>query len=292
MNGKKPIPSSSTPPQKARKAQEQQTTEQYASPQSKGTVINRRVFLKIVGGTAAVVAVGAAGATVVKTLTQDPLEALEAALAQVLARRYGETQAKRLAEKIKHELQSALAQLPYIGTPEENKWADNMPSAALALAAYRALVPDYATLEEVGQLLYETLQLDLSGATALVMRATYNEGAIIEKLKALAARSQRRQYPGDWVMTFVEGDGKDFSYGVDVTECAIQKYLRAQGAPELTRYLCLTDLVSSETMGRGLVRYKTLAEGCAVCDFRYKRGRPSYLCPLRDGWPPKFVDRS
>jgi hypothetical protein len=77
---------------------------------------------------------------------------------------------------------------------------------------------------------------------------------------------------------------------VDVTECAIQKYLEAQGAPELTRYLCLTDYISSEAMGRGLVRYKTLAEGCAVCDFRYKQGRPSYLYPLRDGWPPKFVD--
>jgi hypothetical protein len=121
------------------------------------------------------------------------------------------------------------------------------------------------------------------------MRATYNENAIIAKLKPLAARSQRRQYPEDWVMTFVDGAGQDFTYGVDVTECAIQKYLAAQGAPELTPYLCLADYVSSEAMSRGLVRYKTLAEGCAVCDFRYKQGRPSYLYPLRDGWPPKFA---
>jgi hypothetical protein len=132
----------------------------------------------------------------------------------------------------------------------------------------------------------------MSGLTAFAMRATYNEKAIIEKLKALATRSQKRQYPEDWVMTFVEGNGQDFTYGVDVTECAIQKYLAKQGAPELTRYLCLTDYVSSETMGRGLVRNKTLAEGCALCDFRYKQGRPSYLYPLRDGWPPKFVDAS
>ena len=57
----------------------------------------------------------------------------------------------------------------------------------------------------------------------------------------------------------------------------------------LTRYLCLTDYVSSEALGRGLVRNKTLAEGCAVCDFRFKQGRPSSLYPLRDGWPPKFA---
>jgi hypothetical protein len=252
--------------------------------------LSRRDFLKITGVTVAVVAVGAGGITVVRTLTQDQLEALKSALAQILTKQYGETKAQMLDQKVQQELETALAQLPYIGTPEENKWADNMPSAAFALAAYRALVPEYATLQEVGHMLYETLQLDMSGLTAFVMRTTYNEEAIIEKLKALAARSQKRQYLEDWVMTFVEGNGQDFTYGVDVTECAIQKYLTAQGAPELTRYLCLTDYVSSEAMGRGLVRDKTLAEGCAVCDFRYKKGRPSYLYPLRDGWPPKFVD--
>jgi hypothetical protein len=251
--------------------------------------MNRRDFLKIAGATVAVVAAGAGGATVVRTLTQDQVEALKAAIAQILTRQYGETKSKMLDQGIQQELEIALGQLPYIGTSEENKWADNMPTAALALATYRVLVPEYATLEEVGKILYEAIQLNMSGVASLIMRATYNENAIIAKLKPLAARSQRRQYPEDWVMTFVEGAGQDFTYGVDVTECAIQKYLAAQGAPELTPYLCLTDYVSSEAMGRGLVRYKTLAEGCAVCDFRYKQGRPSYLYPLRDGWPPKFA---
>jgi hypothetical protein len=91
-------------------------------------------------------------------------------------------------------------------------------------------------------------------------------------------------------MTFIEGDGQDFTYGVDVTECAISKYLTAQGAQQLTPYLCLADYVTSEASGRGLVRSSTLAEGCASCDFRYKRGRATYLAPLRDGWPPKFVE--
>ena len=258
--------------------------------ESKRKPLSRRDFLKITGVTVATVAVGAGGYTLVKTLTQNQLEALKSALAQILAKQYGETKAQMLNQKVQQELETTLAQLPYIGTSEENKWADNMPSAAFGLATYRVLVPEYATVEEVGRIIYETLQLDMSGLTGIAMRATYNEKAIIEKLKALAARSQKRQYPEDWVMTFVEGNGQDFTYGVDVTECAIQKYLTAQGAPDLTRYLCLTDYVASEAAGRGLVRDKTLAEGCALCNFRYKQGRPSYLYPLRDGWPPKFVD--
>jgi hypothetical protein len=274
----KPVPNASTPPARERLV-----------PSKPGRTLNRRDFLKIAGVTVAVVAVGAGGITVVKTVIQDQMEALQSAFVRILTRQYGETKAQMLDQEFQQELETALSQLPFIGTSEENKWADNMPSAAFGLAAYRVLVPEYATMEEVGYMLYETLQLDMSGLTAFVMRTTYNEKAIIEKLKALAVRSQKCQYPEDWVMTFVEGDSQDFTYGVDVTECAIQKYLTAQGAPELTRYLCLTDYVASEAMGRGLVRDKTLAEGCSVCNFRYKQGRPSYLYPLRDGWPPKFV---
>jgi hypothetical protein len=258
-----------------------------AGPASEG--LTRRGFLKIAGVTLAVAAAGTAGVTVVRPLTQSQLDGSKAALAGVLAKKYGGAKGQALDQQIEQELETALAQLPDIGTPQENKWADNMPSAALALATYRVLVPKHATLEEVGRILYETLQSAMSGVTSFFMRATYNEKAIMEKLEALAARSQTRQYPQDWVMTYVEGNGQDFTYGVDVKECAIQKYLAAQGAPDLTRYLCLTDYVASEVMDRGLVRYRTLAEGCAVCDFRYKQGRPSYLYPLRDGWPPKFA---
>ena len=85
-------------------------------------------------------------------------------------------------------------------------------------------------------------------------------------------------------------DGQDYTYGIDVIECAILKFLEKQGAPDLTRYLCLTDYVTSEALGRGLSRTKTLAEGCDRCNFRYKQGRSSYLYPLRDGWHPKFIE--
>jgi hypothetical protein len=248
--------------------------------------MNRRAFLKVAGITTACVVVGTTGITVANML--DELETLRSSIARMLIKRYGSAQGKVLDQKVQQELEITLAQLPSIGTPEENNWAKNMPSAALALAAYRVLVPEYATLEEVGQVIYEAAQNSMSGIPAFAMRATYNERGRIEKLKLLAARSQRRQYPEDWVMIFVEGNEQDFTYGVDVTECAILKYLTVQGAPELARYLCLTDYITSEAMGRGLVRYKTLAEGCEICDFRYKQGRSSYLHQLRDGWPPKF----
>ena len=41
-----------------------------------------------------------------------------------------------------------------------------------------------------------------------------------------------------------------------------------------------------------LVRYETIAEGADKCDFRFQKGRKTFVYPLRDGWPPQFHDSS
>jgi len=42
---------------------------------------------------------------------------------------------------------------------------------------------------------------------------------------------------------------------------------------------------------RGLVRHKTIVEGAEVCHFRYKKGRETFVYPLRDEWPPQFINK-
>ena len=112
-----------------------------------------------------------------------------------------------------------------------------------------------------------------------------------KKLKAAAAASQQRQYPQDFVASFIQGDGKNFDYGLDITECGICKLYSVHGAAKLARYMCLSDYVIStilvlrEMEGN---RYETIAEGGGKCDFRYKKGRETFVYPLRKGWPPDF----
>lgn len=105
-------------------------------------------------------------------------------------------------------------------------------------------------------------------------------------------KTQERRYPGDWLGRFIEGDGKDFDCGIDITECGICKFYSAQGAEELAPYLCLSDFVVSDAFDRRLVRYKTLAEGADVCDFRYKKCRRTFVNHLREGRPPRFPDKN
>ena len=73
-------------------------------------------------------------------------------------------------------------------------------------------------------------------------------------------------------MSFVNGNGQDFDYGIDYTECASCKFLIAQNALELAPYVCAVDKAASEMMGWGLSRTMTLAEGGEKCDFRFKKG--------------------
>jgi len=90
--------------------------------------------------------------------------------------------------------------------------------------------------------------------------------------------SQQRRYPQDFVFSYIQGDGKEFDFGIDYTECAIVNFFRAQGADEFTRYVCLYDFLNSQLTGTGLIRTKTLAEGADKCDFRFKIGREPLNC--------------
>ena len=87
---------------------------------------------------------------------------------------------------------------------------------------------------------------------------------------------------------FIEGNNEEFDYGLDITECGICKLYAAYGVEKLSRYMCLSDYVISKAFNRGLVRYNTIAEGAEKCDFRYKKGRETFVYPLRKGWPPDF----
>ena len=80
----------------------------------------------------------------------------------------------------------------------------------------------------------------------------------------------------------MDGDGRNFDYGVDYTECAICKFYHAEDADELVPYVCLLDYPVSKALGTGMARTTTLADGAERCDFRFKPGRP-----VERMWPPE-----
>ena len=250
--------------------------------------IERRKFLKL-----SAIAAGALGigGTIfyAKYRDTDPLDTFYESTQKVLAAHFGQGRATALIKAIRHEYQSLTPGVPYIGG-KENIFTEWLTYGAYFLAVYHVLKQLRHSIDQVGRIIYETYEMMANypeWLLHLIGSFKYSD-RYISQLREAAAQSQKRKYHGDWVCGFVQGDGKEFDYGMDITECGIQKLYRSHGAEELTPYLCLSDYVVSKAFDRGLVRSQTLAEGTQVCDFRFKKGRETFVYPLRHGWPPQF----
>jgi hypothetical protein len=253
------------------------------------TKITRRSFLKLSAATAGIAILGG-GVGYALLRDPDPLADFYTSTEKVLSARFDQSRAKTLVQDIRQEYKALALEAPYIGG-EENIFTEWLTYGVYYLAVYRILASQDQSVEQVGRIIYETYEVMADRPQWLIDLAgglKYGQG-YIERLRTAAVASQERRYTGDWVCAFVEGDGETFDYGLDVTECGICKFYHAHGADELAPYMCLSDYVVGRAFGRGLVRYKTIAEGAKVCDFRYKQGRETFVYPLRDGWPPKFI---
>jgi len=187
---------------------------------------------------------------------------------------YGNDSADSILREARHEFEALIPHIPYVGG-KKNILTANLIQSTWALALFCALKRRGKTAEETGKICYEMVEARLYSYPGLIryIVGRLRFAAELNKMKNGAAESQRRLYPEDWVWSFVEGDGKEFDFGYDMTECAICKFFHTQGADELTRYMCRTDFAVSKALGLGLSRTMTIAEGGEKCDFRYKRGR-------------------
>ena len=89
--------------------------------------------------------------------------------------------------------------------------------------------------------------------------------------------------PG-WVWQYVEGDGVEFDYGMDFSQCYTHNLYHSLGANEFTPFYCYLDFITYRTPGWSFHREETLSEGHAKCSFRFKQGGVTHK-----GWPPPFL---
>lgn len=185
-----------------------------------------------------------------------------------------------------------LVELPYIGG-DRNILTFTLVSSAAALAFIHVLEKYTLTVEEIGGILnevYADVYTSLPGIARWLLRKSEFSRRRRTALSDFARDSQLRKYPANWVMEYVEGDGVEFDYGCNYTECAVLKYYHAMGAEGYMPYLCVMDLTASNALRTGLHRTTTLYYGGECCDFRFKQNRPS-----PPGMPletlPEYVNR-
>jgi hypothetical protein len=181
--------------------------------------------------------------------------------------------------------ETILPQVPYIGG-DDNQLTEVLYMSAAGLALFQAMKAHGQDVDETGRVMYRVMEklfnfndpmtsAHLRSPTGKQVQDSYR---VIEKWTA------KSPYPGDWKMTFVEGDGVNFDFGVDYTECGVVKFYKAHGAFDLAKYMCLGDFPISRSVDSGLMRTTTLGSGGPKCDFRFKAGRP-----IRMEWTPDFL---
>ena len=197
---------------------------------------------------------------------------------QGLIARYGEAETITLMHESRLMYEDIIPEIPYIGN--RNPFLIFLIPASRVVAIYRTFQKHGRTVEETGQLIYEIGEAEFKAIPGWVQRlieVLWFSRWFTNRLQKRAASSQKRKYAGGYVLTFVKGDGQDFDYGIDYSECATCKFLNEQGAAELSPYLCAVDQVASEMLGWGLRRTMTLAEGGKKCDFRFTKGGKTSL---------------
>ena len=192
---------------------------------------------------------------------------------RVLVARYGNEQANLLIRECRHEYEALIPQIPFIG--DKSPFLIFLIPTSRCLAVYRVLRRKGLAVEEAAQLIFSMNEAEWEAIPIILRRIIgylWFSQLFIWRLRQRAMESQKREYPEGYVLTFVEGDGQTFDYGLDYTECAGCKFLNQQGAPELARLMCSFDRTASDVLGWGLTRTTTIADGFNKCDFRFKKG--------------------
>ena len=204
----------------------------------------------------------------------------------LLTDRFGAPTAAVMRREMLDEYRALIPHVPYIGG-HRNAQSQSMVLSPWALALYRVVARHGGSVQDVGEVIHHAMRERVERIPRRLRpwmgRRTYRKARAAKN----ARWSQERRYPDDFVYEDVDGDGQPFDYGIDFTQCAIVKFLHAQGADELAPYLCDLDYVMASAFGVSLTRTKTLGWGCDRCDFRF-----TVPGQTTAPWPPRFLERT
>jgi len=182
--------------------------------------MNRRRFFRL--SAASVGGILVAGSAYRLFRPSDPLHAFHKSTKTALAAHFEKDRVAGMLKDIQAEYASIAPCMPYIGG-EKSIFTEWLDYGVYYLAVYRVLKRLRVSLEQAGEIIYRTYEIMADYPKwflNLVGSLKYGKG-YVSRLRTAAEESQNRQYPSGWVCSFVNGDGREFDYGLDITECGI-----------------------------------------------------------------------
>jgi len=206
---------------------------------------------------------------------------------ELLSKKFDNLKVNEIINQIKLEYEQIIPEIPYIGG-QKNPTTQVLIKCVSNLALFRILEKNGFSFNEIGEFHYhfsignhkirkEALQKAGRDPSLYPFDTVY-----LDYQKKLTEATQKRMYSYDWVMDFVEGDGKSFAWGWDVYECGVQKVFKKLGDEKYLPLICLGDHYEAEALGFGFTRTKTLGFGASMCTHRFVK---NYKTPR--AWPPQ-----
>lgn len=192
---------------------------------------------------------------------------------KVLLEDFSTPETQAILDSMDGRFQELLPRLPYIGG-NSNLLTENLVVSAWFLSLYKALHERGHSDDYIGDLCYRIAEdfVNKQPKWAAHVQGWLAQTSLFKMMfRKLSNKSKKRQYPADFVVQYVGGDGQNYDYGFDFTECGICKLFHAENADNFTKHMCRIDYLTTSFNGIELIRTGTIANGAEKCDFRFRK---------------------
>ena len=202
-----------------------------------------------------------------------------------LNERYGKELADNLYTDTREEYEKIIPEIPLIKGWRARALNAFLLVTAQELAVYKAMKKHGKPKEEAWELCHQAIRLRMDGYPKikkwLIKKLMFS--GLLKRIVKMRAEQNVQMKVGDFEIRYITGDGKEFDWGVDYVKCGNYNFLKAQGAEEFAPYVCMSDIALGDTLGWGLIRTQTIADGYETCDFRFKSGSESRISSKTPG---------
>ncbi len=203
----------------------------------------------------------------------------------VLKKQFNSAEVSKIVDSSRDAYDKLLPEIPYIGG-FKNSGTKNLTGSAIILAYIKVLEKYNLTEREIGAMIYQFFEVLFKPKNKLIK-------AIIKQLlkrkfvkKILAKSFQRKavynHFDAAWHTEFVECNSDQYEFGIDIKQCGICKFFKAQNMEKYTKYMCLGDFPMLHAFGLNLYREKTVATSGEVCNYRINFSNEN-----ERAWPPE-----
>ncbi len=202
-----------------------------------------------------------------------------------LSDKYSTVEIESIVEDTIKEIKLLLPHIPYIGG-KENYSLNDFYDSIMLLALFKELTKRGSSVRDVGLIMYEIREIQSFNQSRIIKFLTSKlmfSSFIKNRFKRKIKKMTQNNYPDNWKVEFVEGDGEEFDWGMDYHECAVRKFYEKHGGEELLPYICMSDYAMFNALKNvKFYRTHTISGGGPYCDFRFKKGGSTPR-----GWPPE-----